>query len=190
MIENEVDPAKRQALISEALTIHKAEIGHIPLHQAGLAWGVRKGVSRRAAQRRQPGAALGEGGGLTRGRTMHRVSTARRRISEPPWDHSSSSACRRRSSWCSRRRWSSFALFRYVGDPVNNMVGQAASHRGSRGDAPRARARRSRHPPVRCVSSATRSPATSASPTGSACRSAGCSWSACRRRSSSASAPC
>jgi peptide/nickel transport system substrate-binding protein len=44
-IENEVDPAKRQALISEALKIHKDEIGHIPLHQAGLAWGVRKGVS-------------------------------------------------------------------------------------------------------------------------------------------------
>lgn len=45
MIENEIDPAKRQALISEALSIHKAEIGHIPLHQAGLAWGVRKGIS-------------------------------------------------------------------------------------------------------------------------------------------------
>jgi peptide/nickel transport system substrate-binding protein len=44
-IENEVDPAKRQALITEALSIHKDEIGHIPLHQAGLAWGVRKGVS-------------------------------------------------------------------------------------------------------------------------------------------------
>jgi peptide/nickel transport system substrate-binding protein len=44
-IEIEVDPAKRQALISEALGMHKAEIGHIPLHQAGLAWGVRKGVS-------------------------------------------------------------------------------------------------------------------------------------------------
>jgi len=45
LIENEIDPIKRQALISEALTIHKEEIGHIPLHQAGLAWGVRKGVS-------------------------------------------------------------------------------------------------------------------------------------------------
>jgi peptide/nickel transport system substrate-binding protein len=45
LIETEVDPAKRQALISEALAIHKGEIGHIPLHQAGLAWGVRKGVS-------------------------------------------------------------------------------------------------------------------------------------------------
>jgi peptide/nickel transport system substrate-binding protein len=45
LIESEIDPAKRQALISQALAIHKAEIGHIPLHQAGLAWGVRKGVS-------------------------------------------------------------------------------------------------------------------------------------------------
>jgi peptide/nickel transport system substrate-binding protein len=44
-IEVETDPAKRQALISEAFTLHKAEVGHIPLHQAGLAWGLRKGVS-------------------------------------------------------------------------------------------------------------------------------------------------
>ena len=44
-IENEVDQAKRQALISQALQIHKDEFGHIPLHQAGLAWGVRQGVS-------------------------------------------------------------------------------------------------------------------------------------------------
>jgi peptide/nickel transport system substrate-binding protein len=44
-VEIEVDPVKRQALITQALEIHKADIGHIPLHQAGLAWGVRKGVS-------------------------------------------------------------------------------------------------------------------------------------------------
>jgi peptide/nickel transport system substrate-binding protein len=44
-IEVEVDQAKRQALISEALKLHKEDIGHIPLHQAGLAWAVRKGVS-------------------------------------------------------------------------------------------------------------------------------------------------
>jgi peptide/nickel transport system substrate-binding protein len=44
-IEVEIDPAKRQDLISQALTLHKEDIGHIPLHQAGLAWGVRKGVS-------------------------------------------------------------------------------------------------------------------------------------------------
>ena len=43
-IEIEVDPIKRQALIFQALALHKADIGHIPLHQAGLAWGVRKGV--------------------------------------------------------------------------------------------------------------------------------------------------
>jgi len=44
-IEVEVDPATRQALIVQALELHKADIGHIPLHQAGLAWGVRRGVS-------------------------------------------------------------------------------------------------------------------------------------------------
>ena len=44
-IETEVDQGKRQALISEALKLHKEDIGHIPLHQAGLAWAVRKGVT-------------------------------------------------------------------------------------------------------------------------------------------------
>lgn len=43
-IETEASPEKRQALISRVLAIHKADIGHIPLHQAALAWGVRKGV--------------------------------------------------------------------------------------------------------------------------------------------------
>jgi peptide/nickel transport system substrate-binding protein len=41
-VETESDPVKRQALISTALSIHKDDIGHIPLHQAGIAWGVRK----------------------------------------------------------------------------------------------------------------------------------------------------
>ena len=41
-VEVETDPAKRQALISQALQQDKDDIGHIPLHQAGLAWGVRK----------------------------------------------------------------------------------------------------------------------------------------------------
>lgn len=44
-VETETDQTKRQALIGEAFAIHKADIGHIPLHQAGLAWGIRKGVS-------------------------------------------------------------------------------------------------------------------------------------------------
>ncbi len=44
-METETDPAKRQAIISEALTLEKTDIAHIPLHQAALSWGVRKGVS-------------------------------------------------------------------------------------------------------------------------------------------------
>jgi peptide/nickel transport system substrate-binding protein len=43
-IEVEGNPEKRQAMISEVMTIHKTDVGHIPLHQAALAWGVRKGV--------------------------------------------------------------------------------------------------------------------------------------------------
>ncbi|TVQ53119.1 MAG: ABC transporter substrate-binding protein, partial [Rhodobacteraceae bacterium] len=43
-IETETDPEARQALISQALGLHREDIGHIPLHQAGLAWGVRDGV--------------------------------------------------------------------------------------------------------------------------------------------------
>jgi peptide/nickel transport system substrate-binding protein len=43
-IEVEANPARRQALISEALSLEQADIAHIPLHQAALAWGVRNGV--------------------------------------------------------------------------------------------------------------------------------------------------
>lgn len=43
-IEVEIDPAKRNAMIFEAMMLDKDDYGHIPLHQAGLAWGVRKGV--------------------------------------------------------------------------------------------------------------------------------------------------
>lgn len=44
-IEVEVDPAKRNAMIFEAMTLDKEDYGHIPVHQAGIAWGVRKGVN-------------------------------------------------------------------------------------------------------------------------------------------------
>ncbi len=44
-IETEVNPQKRQALINEALKQEKDDIGHVPLHQAGIAWGVKKGVN-------------------------------------------------------------------------------------------------------------------------------------------------
>lgn len=44
LIEFEVDPEQRQAYFTEAWTIHKDEIGHIPLHQQSIAWGLRDGV--------------------------------------------------------------------------------------------------------------------------------------------------
>jgi peptide/nickel transport system substrate-binding protein len=44
-IAGETDQAKRQALIDEAFQIHKDEVGHIPLHQQPLSWGVRDGVT-------------------------------------------------------------------------------------------------------------------------------------------------
>jgi peptide/nickel transport system substrate-binding protein len=43
-IGSEVDPALRQSMIDQVHTIHKDDIGHIPLHQQALAWGVRDGV--------------------------------------------------------------------------------------------------------------------------------------------------
>jgi peptide/nickel transport system substrate-binding protein len=44
-IQSETDKAKRNAEIKEAFEIHAADIGHIPLHQQVLAWGVNKKVS-------------------------------------------------------------------------------------------------------------------------------------------------
>ncbi len=43
-IESETDQAKRQAMIDEVFIIHKKEVGHIPLHQQPLSWGVRDGI--------------------------------------------------------------------------------------------------------------------------------------------------
>ena len=37
-------PAKRQAMISEAFKIHADDIGHIPLHQQMLTWGMKKNI--------------------------------------------------------------------------------------------------------------------------------------------------
>ncbi len=44
-IAGETDRDKRQALIDTAFKIHKDEVGHIPVHQQPLSWGVRDGVS-------------------------------------------------------------------------------------------------------------------------------------------------
>lgn len=40
LIQVETDQEKRQALIDEAFKIHSEEVGHIPLHQQPLSWGV------------------------------------------------------------------------------------------------------------------------------------------------------
>ncbi|MGD1877474.1 MAG: ABC transporter substrate-binding protein [Kiloniellaceae bacterium] len=45
LIQVEIDPAKRQALIDEANKIHADEVGHIPLHQQPLSWGVSDKVT-------------------------------------------------------------------------------------------------------------------------------------------------
>jgi peptide/nickel transport system substrate-binding protein len=36
--------AKRNAMIAEAFNLHADDVGHLPLHQQALAWGVRKNV--------------------------------------------------------------------------------------------------------------------------------------------------
>jgi len=47
----EVDPDKRNALIREAFQIHKDDVGHLPLHQQALAWGIRDDTVESVAQR-------------------------------------------------------------------------------------------------------------------------------------------
>jgi peptide/nickel transport system substrate-binding protein len=43
-IQSETDKAKRNAMIKEAFTFHADDIGHLPLHQQALAWGVANNV--------------------------------------------------------------------------------------------------------------------------------------------------
>ena len=40
----EADKAKRNAMIAEAFKIHADDVGHLPLHQQALAWGMKKNV--------------------------------------------------------------------------------------------------------------------------------------------------
>lgn len=44
-IQSETDKAKRDAMIREAFKIHSDDIGHLPLHQQALAWGVANNVT-------------------------------------------------------------------------------------------------------------------------------------------------
>jgi peptide/nickel transport system substrate-binding protein len=43
-IATETDPTKRQAMITEAFKIHADEVGHLPLHQQMVTWGMKKNV--------------------------------------------------------------------------------------------------------------------------------------------------
>ena len=43
-IQSETDKPKRDALIKEAFKLHTDDIGHLPLHQQALAWGVASNV--------------------------------------------------------------------------------------------------------------------------------------------------
>jgi peptide/nickel transport system substrate-binding protein len=44
-VQSETDATKRNEAIREAFKIHADDIGHIPLHQQALAWGVKSNVS-------------------------------------------------------------------------------------------------------------------------------------------------
>ena len=44
-IASEIDDDRRTVMIHEAMKLHQDDIGHIPLHQQMLNWGVRKGVT-------------------------------------------------------------------------------------------------------------------------------------------------
>ena len=43
-IQSETDTAKRTQLIHEAFKLHSDDIGHLPLHQQSLAWGVARKI--------------------------------------------------------------------------------------------------------------------------------------------------
>ncbi len=43
-IRTELDPQRRNALIAEAMALHAADIGHIPLHQQPVVWAMRQTV--------------------------------------------------------------------------------------------------------------------------------------------------
>ncbi len=44
-IQSETDQPKRNAMINEAMKLHQDDIGHIPLHQQALAWGLKKNLT-------------------------------------------------------------------------------------------------------------------------------------------------
>jgi peptide/nickel transport system substrate-binding protein len=51
LIAVEIDEDKRNELIRQAFQIHKDDVGHLPLHQQALAWGVRSDTVESVSQR-------------------------------------------------------------------------------------------------------------------------------------------
>jgi peptide/nickel transport system substrate-binding protein len=43
-IASETNPESRQKMITEAFKIHQDDIGHIPLHQQPISWGMKRNV--------------------------------------------------------------------------------------------------------------------------------------------------
>jgi len=43
-IQSELDQGKRNAMIKQALDLHSDDVGHIPLHQQTLSWGMKKNI--------------------------------------------------------------------------------------------------------------------------------------------------
>ena len=43
-VASETDDKKRMALIQEAIKLHQDDVGHIPLHQQALNWGIKKNI--------------------------------------------------------------------------------------------------------------------------------------------------
>ena len=43
-VQSETDDKKRNEFIKEAMKIHQDDIGHIPLHQQALNWGVKSNI--------------------------------------------------------------------------------------------------------------------------------------------------
>jgi peptide/nickel transport system substrate-binding protein len=41
----EIDDTKRNAMITEVLKLHAADVGHIPLHNQVIPWGMSKKVN-------------------------------------------------------------------------------------------------------------------------------------------------
>jgi peptide/nickel transport system substrate-binding protein len=54
MVAVELDPAKRTAMMSEALGLAKDDVAIISLHQQPLAWGVRDGVHLKVTADNKP----------------------------------------------------------------------------------------------------------------------------------------